>query len=1354
MTTSPRRAARLLASGLVPGLVLTTTVAVTTLTTTTAAAVPQTFTPASGTQTFSAGGCRVFLDITGASGASASSTPGAQDGLNRGGRGGRVVVSVPVSALDQVTVEAGPRSASKNSPGNGGAGANSAGAGGGSSRVVITPASGGSPLTFVAGGGGGAGDDAGGIAPGGDAGPVGSAGGGANAGTGGTETAGGLAGPMAGSPADTPVDGAALAGGRGGTAPGTGLSGGGGGGGWFGGGGGGATPGASTTTGGGGGGSNHVPQGVTAEVNGTATGTGDGSVTVEVGGCPTSTKLTATPLDGSARMDFTVPADNGSPITGYQYRVDGGSWTAVAANVSGGSASLVVTGLSNGTSHAVDVRAVNANGPGEVSTASVTPVAVPTAPLNLTATAAGSGAAVLAFDPPAAGSPTGYESSVDGGTTWQSLTTSPGSGTAFAATVDGLANGVATTVRVRALNSSGAGSPAAAGTTLPAGPPSVPVALTGESQNAALALALTPGADGGSPVQRYEYRLNGTGSWVTLPTTVSGSGLTGTVSGLTNGTAYAVEVRAVNAIGAGPARGAGTLTPDVRASAPGLSVSRRDAALTLSITPPTGYGGTPVTGYEASRDDGATWAPLSTSSSGGLEVGTLSGLTNGQNYPVRVRALNAGGPGAASTSRPGTPARPPVLSNVGFVGRDSSARITFAVADGGSPVTGYAYRVASVGSFVPVTPTFTGPGVGYVDVPGLTNGSTDQVRLRATNAVGDTDTADGSVTPYRVSAPSTPTAVPGESSILASWPLPGSLTNVTGYRATAVNGGGSCTVTDPTVRSCVLGAVAGTNDQVTVVSLGANGVDSVPSSPSAAVEADPPTVPAALPPAVPTTLTAVGNPTQPAIGEQVVVVGTGFAPFSTASIAIYSTPTALATVTTDGQGNFSQPVTVPSSLTPGGHTFFAAGVTPTGTTRQMALPVTVALAPVAVQNAPGAPTGLTVTGANNSLALTFVAGPAGTSAITGYEVSTDGGRSFRALTTTTAGGTLRATVTGVANGQSYPVTVRAVSGIGAGAASVVVSATPQAPTLLRLSGNSRVQTSVVAAQQVFPVAARATAAVVATSTTFADSIGGARLAAKVGGPLLLTGSADLDSGVAAEVRRLVRPGGTVYVLGSDSAVSATVADQLADLDRTYEVERLGGANRYATAVRTAEQIGGAGPVYLVSGVDYPDGLTVSALAAATDGTVVLSAGPVLPAVTAQFLARVDPTGARTVPVGGAARTAAGSLPAPAAAAATRAAVVGADRYDTARLLAEGFPGTARAVGLASGTAWPDALVGAAAMGVLQGPLVLTRGDDLTATARTAVTAATDAGARTGFAFGGPNSLEDGPVTAFGRLLRD
>ena len=70
-----------------------------------------------------------------------------------------------------------------------------------------------------------------------------------------------------------------------------------------------------------------------------------------------------------------------------------------------------------------------------------------------------------------------------------------------------------------------------------------------------------PEDDGGFAITDYEYRINGRGSWISIDSTRTAH----TVSGLTNGTAYVFQVRAVSAAGSSPYSNRAEATPGVGA---------------------------------------------------------------------------------------------------------------------------------------------------------------------------------------------------------------------------------------------------------------------------------------------------------------------------------------------------------------------------------------------------------------------------------------------------------------------------------------------------------------------------------------------------------------------------------------------------------------------------------------------------------------------------------------------------------------------------------------------------------------------------------------------------------------------
>ncbi|NIZ90485.1 cell wall-binding repeat-containing protein [Kineococcus rubinsiae] len=428
-----------------------------------------------------------------------------------------------------------------------------------------------------------------------------------------------------------------------------------------------------------------------------------------------------------------------------------------------------------------------------------------------------------------------------------------------------------------------------------------------------------------------------------------------------------------------------------------------------------------------------------------------------------------------------------------------------------------------------------------------------------------------------------------------------------------------------------------------------------------------------------------------------------------------------------------------------------------------------------VQAAPSQPT-RTLAAAGDASATVTWSPPLdpGSSPITGYLVVPFANGQPQAPVQAPAQATT-VTLSNLTNGAVYIFAVTALNAVGPGlpsnpTTSVVPSVgaplpVAPAPGTYRFGGYDRVATGVNVSRTLFPSPRSVKAVVLSTSGGYADALAGARLASQHSAPLLLTDGGTLHADVAAEIQRVLAADGTVYVLGGERALSAEVGAAVAALSPGYRVTRLQGENRFSTtaAIATTLSDGGAtGPIYLANGLNYPDGLAVSALAAHTGGVLLLTDGETLPQATLDYLQLHDPAGARTVAVGGAAAKAAASSPLPrlTAAAIAQKAVVGKNRYDTARLVAQEFPKTAAVsgakvttVGLATGENWPDALVGSAALGNLGGPLLLTPKSALGPEATSAVGALVKGGTvTTGIVLGGRDTVSEGASDAFAKLV--
>lgn len=247
-------------------------------------------------------------------------------------------------------------------------------------------------------------------------------------------------------------------------------------------------------------------------------------------------------------------------------------------------------------------------------------------------------------------------------------------------------------------------------------------------------------------------------------------------------------------------------------------------------------------------------------------------------------------------------------------------------------------------------------------------------------------------------------------------------------------------------------------------------------------------------------------------------------------------------------------------------------------------------------------------------------------------------------------------------------------------------------TFVRVAGIDRTATSILASETAFPDALSAGAVVVARSDTFPDALAGVPLAAQARAPLLLSPTAGLTGDLTAEIRRVLSPGHTVFLLGGPTALATSIDTQLVAMG--YLPSRIQGIDRYDTAVKIATTMGDPTTVFEADGTNFPDALSAGPAAIITHGAVLLTAGRSPAPATARYLAQH--AGDTRHSVGG-----------PAAAAdPTAQPIVGPDRYATSVMIAQLFFTSPSSVGAASGAAFPDALSGGPVAGLAGAPLVL------------------------------------------------
>jgi predicted RNA-binding protein with TRAM domain len=370
-----------------------------------------------------------------------------------------------------------------------------------------------------------------------------------------------------------------------------------------------------------------------------------------------------TPGNAQLSVAFTIGTIGTSPITNYKYSTDGGS-TFTACSPVQTTSPIVVTSLTNGTAYNVQIKAVNAYGDG-IATASTaaTPRTVPGAPTVGTAVVAGnSGRAGVAFTAPASNGGsviTSYTATSTPGNITGTLSQA-GDGTII---VNGLTNGTAYTFTVTANNAAGVSAASAASNSVtPSTTPGAPTITGVTIGNGQLSLAFTSGSTGGSALTNYKYSIDNGATFSTRQTGTTASPIV--ITGLTNGTSYNVQIKAVNANGDGTATGTTVGTPSTTPSAASITgITAGNAQLSVAFTAGS-TGGSATTNYKYSTDGGTSFISSGSTSSpiliSTLSTNGITGLSNGTTYNIQLKAVNANGDGTATGSTSAIPLAPSI----------------------------------------------------------------------------------------------------------------------------------------------------------------------------------------------------------------------------------------------------------------------------------------------------------------------------------------------------------------------------------------------------------------------------------------------------------------------------------------------------------------------------------------------------------------------------------------------------------------------------------------------------------------------------------------------------------------------
>ncbi|OJX72544.1 MAG: hypothetical protein BGO91_01875 [Leifsonia sp. 71-9] len=179
------------------------------------------------------------------------------------------------------------------------------------------------------------------------------------------------------------------------------------------------------------------------------------------------------------------------------------------------------------------------------------------------------------------------------------------------------------------------------------------------------------------------------------------------------------------------------------------------------------------------------------------------------------------------------------------------------------------------------------------------------------------------------------------------------------------------------------------------------------------------------------------------------------------------------------------------------------------------------------------------------------------------------------------------------------------------------SLTGLAPTITRIAGGDRFDTARRIVTDAFG-GSSVSNLYIASGVGFPDSLSASAAAGATGTPVLtvLGGAASLDADTVSTIRSL-HPA-KITVVGGAASVSGGIYSQLSGIATTV---RIGGGDRFGTSQLVAQSVyPTAQTVYLASGIDFPDALTGSGLAAAVKQPLLLTTGGCVPQTVTSSMA--------------------------------------------------------------------------------------------------------------------------------------
>lgn len=257
------------------------------------------------------------------------------------------------------------------------------------------------------------------------------------------------------------------------------------------------------------------------------------------------------------------------------------------------------------------------------------------------------------------------------------------------------------------------------------------------------------------------------------------------------------------------------------------------------------------------------------------------------------------------------------------------------------------------------------------------------------------------------------------------------------------------------------------------------------------------------------------------------------------------------------------------------------------------------------------------------------------------------------------------------------------------------SKTAAAPSVQRLGGNDRYETSVKISQNKWQ---NSDYIILVSGENFPDALSAATLAKKYNAPILLVEGTEIRIIIKNEILRLGAK--NAIIVGGTGVISTKIDSQLKSIGIKFT--RLQGKDRYETSLEVAKLIGTKNGVVLTSGENFPDAVSVAPIAAMKQMPILLVPKDKIPDATYKFINSGKVTNCYVV----------GGLGAISDSAVNKLRnykrLNGQDRYETNSAVINEFISNINfnATYVANGEGFADALSGSAAAAKTSSPIVL------------------------------------------------